>query len=192
LGEDGSLDVPAAALAAKLQSKLQASVGSDAETKDAGLVKTITLGSETADLSKSTTEDNEPLEATKSITEGSGLTQLSPAVTKATEAASSILGPDEPLVTSTAPGSIDAPGAFPDAGGDTGAGAGGVLLEQSSTIDSHASAAEHIIDVQEDVKPVAAKTEDGSQKEKEKEEAPSTAATAASNNGAGYTQSFAG
>jgi hypothetical protein len=191
LGEDGVLDVPAAALAAKLQSKLQASGESEVEPEDVGLSKMATQGEETAGQSKSSTEDNESEELTPSTTGDNEPSQESPAITKGGEAGSTPLKPDEPLITGTAPGSVDAPGAFPAAEGDDDEGAGGVsLVESTSDVEPTASIARQTPNAQVDAKPLAARI--GDELEKKQEEAPSTGGTAPANQGAGFTQSFAG
>jgi hypothetical protein len=109
------------------------------------------------------------------------------------EAASDLLGPDEPLVKENAPGSVDAPGAFPGMDGSDDA-TGGVSLEQPSkaqapveTSSAEKPRTEH---ASADAKPLVDRIED--ELEKKREEAPSTAGTAPPNEGAGFTQSFAG
>lgn len=195
-GEDGALHTPAAALASRLQSKLSApsksqepSVLPDAhekeivvDTEDAPLTKTTTAGSTLSGLSKSSTREEEPSELSKTLTQGSdivsktlsqGTEQLHKVATAASETASSLAGPNQPLATDHVAGSVDAPGAFP-----------GMEHEEPVSVKEPA----HIAD-----SPVAT-SKDAVEAELEKKyvEAPSTASYAPPNEGAGSTQSFAG
>jgi hypothetical protein len=208
-GEDGALAVPAATLAAKLQSKLRApsnveeretapnvaDVGVDAVSEDAGLAKTITQGSESLGLPNSTTENKSSAELRKSSTQDSEPSELSRVLTKSSEVVSNLLGPDEALVSETVPGSVDAPGAFPsmEEASDDATGATSskepqhltkTTVEKSSTESPIAGSA------LADVKPISGSIEH--ELEKRKEEAPSTTGTAPPGEGASFTQSFAG
>ncbi|KAH3994639.1 hypothetical protein HBI56_159450 [Parastagonospora nodorum] len=180
------LDVPAAGLAAKLQSKLQTPSRSEdpvADSPEAGLSKTLTQSSQVG----------EPLELSKTTSATSAAasdlpSELSKTISQGKEAASSLLGPDEALVTETAPGSVGAPGAFPGMDGSDEA-AGGVSLEQPS------SSQKPVAEEPSASSPSAEKSLGGSiadKLEKKKEEAPSTAGTVPASEGAGSTQSFAG
>lgn len=180
------LDVPAAGLAAKLQSKLQTPSKSEdpiANSSEAGLSKTVTQSSqagEPSELSKTTSATSAaasdlPSELSKTISQGK-------------EAASSLLGPDEALVTETAPGSVEAPGAFPGMDGSDEA-TGGVSLEQPS------SSQKLVAEEPSSLNPSTEKSLGSSivdELEKKKEEAPSTTSTVPANEGAGSMQSFAG
>jgi len=204
-GEDGSLDVPAATLAAKLQSKLSPSDKSEkpevvagaadesapVEPEEPELTKSTTQGSDSAGLSRSATEDSESAGLAKTTTQESEPSELSKMLSRGNEAASNVLGPDEPLVTETAPGSVDAPGAFPGMTGPDDDASGGVSLEeQPSASDEQSTSEPAAPSTQAKTKPIGSRIED--ELEKKKEEAPATAGTAPPNEGAGFTQSFAG
>jgi hypothetical protein len=197
------LDVPAAALASKLQSKLQAPTesqepesatsvaGSHAEAKqedeDADLVRTTTKGSEHIDPTRSTTdggESAEPLGVSKMVSKGS-------------EAVSNLLGPDEALVSETAPGSVDAPGAFPAMEESHNDATGAVSLQEQPPTQN--LGAEISSATKPSTEPVGASAPAkslgdriGDELEAKKEESPSTAGAAPLNEGAGSTQSFTG
>lgn len=210
--EDGTLDVPAAQMAAKLQSSLNTSSkaqepdvaqhvadkGTEAEVEDAELAPTTTHGSE---LLHSTTKDSERAEPEQSATENSEPSELSKILSHGSEVASSILGPATPLVSDTVPGSVDAPGAFPAMEeGDDGT-TGGVSLEGPTEQEPVSRKSDTALEAE---KSAGAKHEDtagfsksiGERVEEElktkKEEAPSTGGGAPLNEGAGNTQSFAG
>ncbi|KAF2828827.1 hypothetical protein CC86DRAFT_454489 [Ophiobolus disseminans] len=196
-GEDGSLNVPAATLAAKLQSKLSSSSVSKrpdaaalAEPEEPELAKTLTQGSDVGGLSRSATRESEAGDLTKSITRDSEPSELSKTLSQGKEIASNILGPDEPLVAGTVPGSVDAPGAFPGMDEPDDDAAGGVSLEQSrASAEPSLSELPQPLIAQSEAKPTEASIEG---ELKKKEEAPATAGTAPPNEGAGFTQSFAG
>jgi hypothetical protein len=215
-GEDGSLDVPAATLAAKLQSKLAPSAKTatpdiasdvadrdvDAEPEEADIAKTTTQGSRTddaevAESSERTVDDDKPSELSKPISRADEAASSS-LLGQGSEVVSNILGPDEPLVTDRAAGSVDAPGAFPGMDEPDDDASGGVSLveqpsEQKSSsepsgvepTDSGKSSGAHA-----EAKPIGARIDD--ELEKKREEALATAGTAPPNEGAGFTQSFAG
>ena len=214
-GEDGSLDVPAATLAAKLQSKISpsrqssepdiassvAEKGAHIEPEEAELAKTATEGSDIAAISRSSTKSIEPATLTQSNTVDSVSSELSKTLSKASESTSQTLGqgsevmakalgPDEPLVTDTVSGSVDAPGAFPGMGDDA---AGGVSLEEprSAQKSSEETSASNLhTGARTEAKPIDAAIDH--ELEKRKEEPPATAGTAPPNEGAGFTQSFSG
>lgn len=167
-GEDGSLDVAAAKMAATIQDALKAPVlaktereahteslgddssndvvdkGATAETGESHPVKTTTNPSEPAATSEATTEKisstmeqnsstSEPVVSNVSETLSPVVSKTSetiqeavqPAVTQVSETmepvvskVSAALQPEEPLITQTASGSVDAPGAFPGSGPD--------------------------------------------------------------------------
>lgn len=210
LGHDGVLDVPAATIAAKLQSKLQAPIiPEESESmgelaQETGLAKTTSKSSEPAELTKSTSRDSEvaePSDLSKTISQGKegasntisrGTEVASNAISQGKEAASNLLGPDEPLVSKTAPGSVDAPGAFPGMDGHDEA-TGGVSLEQPSKaqapVEKSGAEKPSIEHAPAEAKILGRRMEDELEKEKED---PSTAGTAPPNEGAGFTQSFAG
>jgi hypothetical protein len=196
----GALDVPAAIMAAKLQSKLQATdklnvpesatevVDDEPEAKSSG-----------TDLASTVAEAGNPAEALKPITDDSESTEpsaLSKTISKAGEAVSSLLGRDEALVKESAPGSIDAPGAFP--GMEEADSTGSVSLEkqapeQGSDMEKPAKDvpdAEQSLGTPAGVQHVDDKIE--AELAKRVEEPPSTAGTAPANEGAGATQSLAG
>jgi hypothetical protein len=209
--EDGSLDVPAATLAAKLQAKLSplrqsnepdvassvAEKGAHMEPEEAELARTTTEGSDLAAFSRSNTKD-------AALSELSGLSKTA---SKASESASNVLvqgsevaakalGPDEPLVTDTVPGSVDAPGAFPGMDGpddDATGGVTGVSLEEPQIVQrpsEEASRANLPTSAPTEEKLVSAEIDD--ELKKREEEQPATAGTALPNDGAGSTQSFTG
>jgi hypothetical protein len=206
-GEDGTLDVPAATLAAKLQSMLSGprkieehgqdlhEAGVETKPADSELAQVIAKGGESLGLSKSTTEDDKPVDLANSSTKESAPPELSQVLSRGSEVMSNLLGPDEALVSETVPGSVDAPGAFPgmeDAEDDV---AGGISLEQPQTA-SHTSVENPKTEAHTagsalaDVKPISGGVKD--ELEKKQEEAPSTAGTAPINEGSGFTQTFAG
>jgi hypothetical protein len=214
-GEDNTLDVPAAKMAAKVQSSLHtsskvqepdtaqhlANEDTEANFEEAEPAKTTTQGSESAELTKSTTNNSERAEPAKTATENSKPSELSTTLSKGSEVVSSLLGPAEPFVTDAVPGSVDAPGAFPGMEeGDDGT-TGGVSLEEpgeqkpSSTKSDTASRADESADMEHgdssDLnKSIGERVED--ELKKKSEEAPSTAGGAPPNEGAGFTQSLAG
>jgi hypothetical protein len=206
-GEDGTLDVPAATLAAKLQSMLSGprkieehgrdlhEAGVETTPADYELAKAIAKGGESLGLSKSTTEDDKPVDLANSSTKESAPSELSQVLSRGSEVVSNLLGSDEALVSETVPGSVDAPGAFPgmeDAEDDV---AGGIPLEQPQTA-SHTSVENPKTEAHTagsalaDVKPISGGVKD--ELEKKQEEAPSSAGTAPINEGSGFTQTFAG
>lgn len=192
LDEHDTLHVPAAGLAAKLQSKLQAPATSaepiavaevaeeDASLDGPGLAKSTSKSSEPADIGEPTQHESasEPSELSKTISKGS-------------EVASNIIGPDDPLVKETAPGSVEAPGAFP---AEENSGFKGDILseQQPSVLESSTPkpSAEHSIGATSEEKPLGGAIED--ELVKKKEEPVSTSGTAPANEGAGFTQSLAG
>ncbi|OAK97894.1 hypothetical protein IQ06DRAFT_379687 [Phaeosphaeriaceae sp. SRC1lsM3a] len=192
IDEHDTLDVPAAALAAKLQSKLQPPVTStepestadvaeeDAALDGPGLAKWISKKSAPADDAESTHNEasSEPSELSKTVTKGSDI-------------ASSIVGPDEPLVSETAPGSVEAPGAFPAM---EGTGPTSNVLPEQRTSDPDQSApklgAEQPLGASAEAKTLGGSIED--ELVKKKEEPVSTSGAVPANEGAGFTQSFAG
>ncbi|KAH8732216.1 altered inheritance of mitochondria protein 21 [Phaeosphaeriaceae sp. PMI808] len=135
----GALDVPAATLTAKLQSKLQIPSQSresgstadedEAELEGPTLTKTTTQGSGSAELARSTTKDAELPELSQPLSKNSPTSELSQTISKGSD----LVSPDEPLVAETITGSVDAPGAFPGMEEtDESAPLGGSLKEQSS------------------------------------------------------------
>lgn len=208
-GEDGALDVPAATLAAKLQSKLQipskteksdtaASVpdtGSGQVSEAEDLTKTTTKGSDSARVAESIPSVGESEEISKSSMKDSNPSELPKPLAEGSEVVSNLLGPNEALVSETAPGSVDAPGAFPGMEGADEDTTGGVSLEdapivQKSNAEKPSTDSSIAGSAPAEVKSIGGRIED--ELEKKKEEAPSTAGAAPSNEGAGFTQSFAG
>jgi hypothetical protein len=208
-GEDGALEVPAATLAAKLQSTLRGSskaeepeivrdvpdMGVEADFEDSGLAKATEKGGESFELTKSTTEDASSAQLAKSSTRESEPSELSKVLTKGSETVSNLLGPDEALVSETVPGSVDAPGAFPGMEDADDHAAGSISLEQPQTVSKISaekpSTEPHTVgSALADVKPIGSRVED--ELERRKEDAPSTAGTTLLNEGSGFTQSFAG
>jgi hypothetical protein len=209
--EDGSLDVPAATLAAKLQTKLSSVSQSNEpdvaasvpekdarmEPEEAGLAKPTTEGSDLASLSRSNTKDTEPTGLEKTTTADSELSGLSKSASnvlvQGSEVAAKALGSNEPLVTDTVPGSVDAPGAFPRMEGPDDDTTGGVSLEEPPTVQrpsEEASSVEPSAKAQTEAKSISTEIDD--ELKKKEEEPPATAGMAPANEGAGSTQSFAG
>lgn len=161
-GEDGSLEVPAAKLAYKLQAALKAPTQSvkthEAPSESQGSTIAAELSSESrdvepeeADLVKTNTKSSEPATAVESAfsqtsaavepVASKAVETLQPVAAKVSEAVqpvvaqvsetlepvvakvSSAFEPGEPLITETATGSVDAPGAFPGSGPDLDDGA---------------------------------------------------------------------
>jgi hypothetical protein len=203
LDGNGALDVPAATLAAKLQSKLQASAKSlkpepAARVTDANAE--VERENEDADLVRTTTKGSEPIGSTQLTTQGAESTDpsgLSKTISKGSEVVSNLLGPDEALVTETVPGSVDAPGAFPAMEESHKDATGGVSLEEqprtqelSAEIPSADKPSTEPVGASAPVKSLGDRI--GDELEAKKEEAPSTAGAAPLNEGAGATQSFTG
>lgn len=130
LVEDGSLDVPAAKVAAQIQKALDAPAPTKEPTAfEATAPEATTEKNAPSEPEKpqpaqaSSKEDTEPAPETEVKTEKTSLPEkVSSTVTEAldtvTSKASSALKPEETLVTEKAPGSSDAPGAFPGSGPD--------------------------------------------------------------------------
>lgn len=111
-GEDGSLDVPAAKIAAQVQASLTApskpkepAVAQDLEDQHAD------AEAEEAELGKTLTQDTESASQAP-------LSKVASAVETPISKVASALEPEEPLVTETTQGSVDAPGAVPGSGPD--------------------------------------------------------------------------
>ncbi|KAH7380628.1 hypothetical protein BKA66DRAFT_493883 [Pyrenochaeta sp. MPI-SDFR-AT-0127] len=124
-GADGSLDVPAAKMAAQFQQSLASLSTSeeprvaqstedqhaDAEPEEAELARTLTQDSRPASAVEA------PLSKVSSAIEAP-LSKVPSAVEAPLSKVTSALVPEEPLVTETTRGSVDAPGAFPGSGPD--------------------------------------------------------------------------
>jgi hypothetical protein len=170
-GEDGSLDVPAAKMAAQIQESLKAPAKSDEPAVVEGEAdRSAEVESEQTDpVQTATTEESiEPASTAKSAAEkaSSTLEQLSSqaydTLEPVTSKVSSVFQPEEPLVSETVPGSADIPGAFPGSGPD---------------LDNE------LAQKQAEDKPVSVLTEE------KKDEAP---AAKEEKEGAGFTQTYAG
>jgi hypothetical protein len=203
LDGNGALDVPAATLAAKLQSKLQApakSLKPEPAARVTGANAEDERENEDTDLVRTTTKGSEHIDSTQLTTQGGESTVplgLSKTISKASEAASNLLGPDEALVSETVPGSVDAPGAFPAMEESHKDATGGVSLEEqprtqelSAEIPSAGKPSTESVGASAPLKSLGDRI--GDELEAKKEEAPSTAGTAPLNEGAGATQSFTG
>jgi hypothetical protein len=203
LDGNGALDVPAATLAAKLQSKLQAptkSLEPEPATGVTGANAEVERENEDADLVRTTTKGSEHVESTQLTTQGGESTDplgLSKTISKGSEAVSNLLGPDEALVSETVAGSVDAPGAFPAMEKPHKDATGGVSLQEQPL--TQKPSAEISRADKPSTEPVGAsapaKSLDeriGDELEAKKEEFPSTAGAAPLNEGAGSTQSFTG
>jgi hypothetical protein len=204
LDQSGALDVPAATIAAKLQSKLQApgkSQEPEASTSVTDANAEAEQGDEVAGLGRTTTESSERVEPTQSTTDGgesADPSAFSKLISKGSEAVSTLLGRDVPLVSETAPGSVDAPGAFPGMEVSESDVTGGVSKEEqrstqkSSTevLGANKPSTEESGGASAQVKSIGDRIAD--ELETKKEEAPSTAGGAPANEGAGSTQSLAG
>lgn len=120
-GEDGSLDVPAAKMAAQIQHALSAPAKADepVATKDEA---DRTVAAEPSLSQSKSKESSEPTSTVEAVADKTPSTleqvtsQASEAFQSVTSKVSSALQPQEPLVTETVPGSADAPGAFPGSG----------------------------------------------------------------------------
>jgi hypothetical protein len=197
------LDVPAAGLAAKLQSKLQApSKSEESEADDVVETeppKTEMQGSHAAEPSELSKTISQNSEVASDITSefSKTLSQAKEAatsiITEGKEAVSGILGPDDALVSETVPGSVDAPGAFPGMDGSDEA-TGGVSIEQPSPAQEPIAVESSMEKPTIEHAPTETKLGGNieAELEKKKEEAPSTAGTAPANEGAGSTQAFTG
>jgi hypothetical protein len=197
------LDVPAAALAAKLQSKLQAPTKSqepESATSVAGAHAEAKREDEDADLVRTTTKGSEHIDPIRSTTDGGESAEplgLSKTISKSSEAVSNLLGPDEALVSETVPGSVDAPGAFPAMEESHNDATGAVSLQEQPPTQN--LGAEISSATKPSTEPVGASAPAkslgdriGDELEAKKEESPSTAGAAPLNEGAGSTQSFTG
>lgn len=133
LDEHDTLHVPAAGLAAKLQSKLQAPATS-AKTDSAAYVAEEDAALDGPGLSKSISKSSEPADVGESAREDdvAAPSELSKTISKGSEIESNLAGPDEALVKETAPGSVEAPGAFPAAEGSDIKG--DILSEQQPSV----------------------------------------------------------
>ncbi|KAF1837318.1 hypothetical protein BDW02DRAFT_566161 [Decorospora gaudefroyi] len=173
-GEDGRLDVPAAKMAATMQNSLKAPAkAEEPAVSQGGTDSTTEAEAEQAAPAKATAEEgNVPASTAETVTEKASSTleqvtsQASESLEPITSKMSSALQSDEPLVTETAPGSTDAPGAFPGAGPDLDNEANSTAQEQKQARHEPASASAE--GKKDDETPVDVKE------------------------GAGYTQSFAG
>jgi hypothetical protein len=96
------------------------------------------------ELAQTTSKEDESASATEAVKEKAPSTleqatsQVSGVFESVTSKVSSALSPEEPLVSKTAPGSTDAPGAFPASGSDLDSEAGvkGTSLGQKQPEDS--------------------------------------------------------
>jgi hypothetical protein len=144
-GEDGSLDVPAAKMAAQMQQSLSALTKTDEPAITEGEAdRSAPAESEEPELAQIASKDgSEPASAIETVKEKAPSTleqatsQVSETLSSVTSKISSALRPEEPLVAETVPGSSDAPGAFPGSGPDLNneANVGGASLEQKQAED---------------------------------------------------------
>ncbi|CAE7215837.1 hypothetical protein PTT_15372 [Pyrenophora teres f. teres 0-1] len=119
--EDGSLDVPAAKMAAQMHHALNVPAKADEPAvTEAEADKTVAVESSLTQTKSK--ESSEPASTTEAVADKTPSTleqvasQTSEALQSVTSKVSSALQPQEPLVTETVPGSTDAPGAFPGSG----------------------------------------------------------------------------
>jgi hypothetical protein len=200
LDHDGALDVPAATLAAKLQSKLQApgrTQEPEADTNVTDANAEAEQEDEVAGLGRTTTEGSEHVEPTQPTTSGgesADPSAISKLISKGSEAVSTLLGRDVPLVSETAKGSVDAPGAFLGTEVSDSNATGGVSKEEQpltqKSITEVPSAEKPSTEQSAQVKSIGDRIAD--ELETKKEESPSTAGAAPANEGAGSTQSLSG
>ncbi|CAN9315938.1 unnamed protein product [Alternaria alternata] len=172
--EDGSLDVPAAKMAAQIQQSLSASTKTDEPAITEGEVdQPVSAESEEPQLTQSTSKDGsepgpelETVEKAPSTLEQAA-SQVSETLSSVTSKISSALQPEEPLVAETVPGSSDAPGAFPESG---------------SNINNEDNVKDASLDQkQTEDKPISAPTEERK-----------TSETTTQKEGEGFSQTFAG
>ncbi|KAI4943911.1 hypothetical protein J4E91_009058 [Alternaria rosae] len=144
-GEDGNLEVPAAKMAAQIQQSLNASTKTVEPTlTESEADRNVAPEPKEPELAQTTSkEGSEPASATEAVKEKAPSTleqatsQVSEAFGSVASKVSSALSSEEPLVSKTAPGSTDAPGAFPGSGPDldNDADAKGAPLEQKQSED---------------------------------------------------------
>ncbi|KAF1842501.1 uncharacterized protein K460DRAFT_359100 [Cucurbitaria berberidis CBS 394.84] len=180
-GEDGALDVPAAKLAASLSKALKptSSAKSDEPEPEPELAKITTRDSEPASTLETTTSEAlsalaKPASQVSSTFETSA-SKASSTVEESVAKAASAVESEEPVVSETVRGSVDAPGAFPGSGPDLedeDGAKGGISLEKEPSTEK----LEKEVELPTAAAPVAASAEhDVVEKE-----------------GAGHTQSLAG
>jgi hypothetical protein len=129
--EDGTLDIPAAKMAVQMQKSLNAPAKvEEPVATDAAADKSVLPELEKPQLDQTPSKgDAEPVPATEANTEKTEKTEktslpeqvssvASETLESVTSKASSALKSEDPLVTEKAPGSSEAPGAFPGSGPD--------------------------------------------------------------------------